>query len=659
MKRSIILLSLLLVSAFCRPGTLQAADNGNAAASYSITTTKEDMLLFWEEKDLYVQTATRNEKLLSQTAENMVVVTSKDIEEMNAHSVDEVLNRVTGVYVDPQGQDFGSASLLHIQGSADRHVLVMLDGVVLNFLDGGQAITRAIPVSIIERIEIIKGPASSAWGSSLGGVINIITKQTGDTGRPTGMASVAYGKKDSQDYSGQLAGAAGRLGYYLYAGRQASDGLKNSRFFEDNSVYAKLKFRASADTTIGFSIGSSRPDYNAGIASLHNSLIDIDLSSKSLISQLFMTLSLDTKITPELAMNVHLSDYRQKFSQVALLLSDYIYHSPTGDLTLGHAGDYYKGSFISDEKTRMGNVRFVWDHGIHTVILGLDTSHGELEKTNNVPPATVNPSIDKWAVFVNDTVKLGRLTIIPGIRFDHDNSGLSFTSPSIGVTCKISERTIARASVARGFNSPPLGSRYGDSFSTETNPDLKMESVWSYQAGLESNITDYVWMKATAFYHNMKNEIITTRGDILPNRYANGGRVKRHGVELEAETAPIYNISVKAGAAYAHINPDLATSKSFERDLSSYVLSIKYDDKKSFMAQLSGYRILWGSLPDDGAKYDNFIWDLNVMKNIYKTEETNAAVFLTVHNLFSGPYYNLSATPNPGIWSEAGIRFRF
>ena len=76
----------------------------------------------------------------------MTVITAKDIEEMNAHTVAEVLNRVTGFFVAFQGQDFGSwYSTFSIDGSADRHVLVLLDGMQWNFpADNNKTFTRLI-----------------------------------------------------------------------------------------------------------------------------------------------------------------------------------------------------------------------------------------------------------------------------------------------------------------------------------------------------------------------------------------------------------------------------------------------------------------------------------------------------------------------------------
>ncbi|HLD29275.1 MAG TPA: TonB-dependent receptor plug domain-containing protein, partial [bacterium] len=147
----------------------------------------EVLRLFYSEKALVVS-STRHPKPISQVAENITIVTAREIEEMNAHTVAEVLNRIPGVFINfGQGVgSFGSASLIYIQGSEDRHVFVLVDGVAWNFLSSGAAETNAIPVGIIERIEMIKGPASSAWGSSLGGVINIITKPAGTAARPAG-----------------------------------------------------------------------------------------------------------------------------------------------------------------------------------------------------------------------------------------------------------------------------------------------------------------------------------------------------------------------------------------------------------------------------------------------------------------------------------------
>ncbi|HJV67303.1 MAG TPA: TonB-dependent receptor plug domain-containing protein [Geomonas sp.] len=237
-----------------------AADSASAAPDAA----DRDLLMFWEEKELYVQTATRTAKPISQVAENMEVITAKDIEDMNAHTVDEVLSKVPGVFVDFETNDFNSPGQLHIQGSASRHVTVLLDGVVWNFVSDGHAETCSIPVGIIDRIEIVKGPASSTWGSGLGGVINIITKNPGDTVIPKGMAVTSYGQANSRDLNAQLYGRGGKLRYFLYAGRLASDGLASQRNSTADSVYGKFSVSPLHDLEITLSAGYSTSNLGAG-----------------------------------------------------------------------------------------------------------------------------------------------------------------------------------------------------------------------------------------------------------------------------------------------------------------------------------------------------------------------------------------------------------
>ena len=626
---------------------------GQSSISHAQHTTEEELLLFWEEKDLYVQSATRNEKPISQVAENITIVTAKEIEDMNAHTVSEVLNRITGVFVDFQGQDFGSTGLLHIQGSEERHVLVMLDGITWNTLSGGNAETITIPVRIIERIEVIKGPASSAWGSSLGGVINIITKNAGNTPAPSGTLTASYGESNTQDENAEISGKAGPVGYYLYAGRQESNGLKDGKDFRNYSLFSKVKIPVSKDVTLGFTLGYSEPHSTMAV------LPSFDLVNKGIFRVFFATASLDAAINKELRLNILLHALKQKFDLTNTVL---------GVGINGAAGELFQNS-IFDDKTTQGSGKLIWAHGIHTAVAGFEISHGSLEQTLNagpllqsigVPATTrTNPDIDKWAVFANDTITMGKFSITPGIRFDHNDISGSFTSPSLGATYRLAEKTILRASMARGFTTPPLSFTSGGALFLDPNPSLDPEKVWSYQAGVESAVTDYFWVKATLFRHDLKDNIVRDPFAGGPpafnDLYVNADEIKRQGVEVETETAPFHDVSLKAGFAYVRIKP----SGTDSRDNYAYNLGIRYDDRKSFMAQFFGHYVWWDMDSALGPKYNAFIWDLNVRKKIYSTEKTDTELFLTAHNVFNGSQYSIGDVNNPGRWVEAGLRFKF
>ena len=249
-KALIVFILAAALPAFCE----------TASAQY-----EEDLkiLQMYYQEDELVISSSRFPKPISQVAENMTVITAKEIEAMNAHTVAEVLNRVPGLFVS-SNQDFGATSFILIQGSDEWHVLIMLDGVPWNFIATGFAETNSIPVGIIQRIEVIKGPASSVWGSSLGGVINIITKPTGTTLVPQGSLQASAGEKRTQDYRAQAAGKLGPAEYYVFAERKDSDGLRFSRHFEDYSLFSKVHIPFSSKVGIGFSIGHTKTDMRLG-----------------------------------------------------------------------------------------------------------------------------------------------------------------------------------------------------------------------------------------------------------------------------------------------------------------------------------------------------------------------------------------------------------
>ncbi|MDA8082359.1 MAG: TonB-dependent receptor [Nitrospiraceae bacterium] len=650
-------LAMTLLAACCLTGVVTAgtafAASSSGDGNEAGITTKDELLLFWDEKDLYVQSATRNGKPISQAAENITVVTSKEIEDMNAHNVGEVLNRITGLFVDSSGLDLGSSSLLHIQGSEERHVLVLVDGITWNTLTGGNAETMTIPVRIIDRIEVIKGPASSSWGSALGGVINIITKKAGDTRVPTGTMSVSYGERNTSDLSAGISGRAGAAGYYIYAGRQESDGLRDGRDFRSNSFFSKFNVPVSKDVSLGFSLGYSEPQSTLAV------LPSFDLLNHAIIRALYATASLDAAVAQDLKLNLQLQTLKQKFD---------LNNSVLGLGMIGNAGDLFQDA-VYDEKTIGAAGKLVWTKGPHTAVLGVDFSHGSLDQvltsgallqSFGVPEVlSTNPDIDKWAVYANDTITVGSFSLTPGIRFDHNNITGSFTSPSIGATYKLAERTILRASVARGFTIPPLSLTSGGAIFLDPNPSLKPEKVWSYQAGVESGVTEYLWVKATVFRHDLSNNLVRSPlagGPPLFNDLeVNQGDIKRQGAELEADTVPFHNFSLRAGFAYVKIAPSLKDSLVNY----AYNIGIRYDDKKSLEAQLFGHYVWWNADGAMNGKYDAFIWDLNVRKKIYSTEMTDTELFLTAHNLFNGSQYASGDMKNPRRWVEAGLRFKF
>ena len=323
-----------------------------------------------------------------------------------------------------------------------------------------------------------------------------------------------------------------------------------------------------------------------------------------------------------------------------------------------------------DEEATSGGGKLVWTRGVHTAVFGVDINSGNLDQTITAgsvlqamgAPATsiTQPEIDRWAVYANDTIAIDRWSITPGIRYDRNNISGSFVSPSLGATCQLGQHSILRASVAKGFTLPPLSWTSGGALFLDPNPALDPEEVWSYQAGFESTAAEYLWIKGTAFRHELKNALTIipfgagppTFNDLVVNR----GEIRREGIELEVETLPVYNLSLLAGFAYVDLKP---ANESGSTELYSYLLGIRYDDGKSFRGILLGRYVWWDLDFVWQASYDDFIWDLNLNKRIYAKAKTSAELFATAHNLFNGAQYTFGDSKNPDTWVEAGIRVKF
>lgn len=613
-----------------------------------LSPSKDELLMFWDEKELYVQTATRSDKPINQVAENMTVITAKDIEVMNANSVSQILARVPGLFVNSQLNDFNSTSMMQIQGSEPRHVTVLLDGTPINLPAEGYAETTFIPVRIIERIEIIKGAASSAWGSALGGVVNIITRSTGDNATPNGSIGASWGKNSSRNFDADLRGKNGPVGYYLYAGQQGSDGLVNSRDFQRSSVFGKLFLTPNRDLDITVSGGYSDPYQNMG------DLPTLGVRATAPMRYHFVNGTIEYRATPELTVRGGAFLFKRENSMPFLFLSD-------GSLMMNN---------VLKEQNAGGNLRVTWSSGIHTVTAGGETSRSTLDQTTNLgplfqsfgyPPAIASSSAStRYGFFGNDTLEFGPLAVTPGFRYDHDDIIGSFYSPSIGLTYELGEHTVARASAARGFTSPPLGWSKGKGFNFVGNPDIKSEYGWSYQAGLESGIADLVNLKGTLFYHDTRNGISTEKVAGVKTVF-NRQDVIRKGYELEADSLPLYNVSLKLGHAYSHTSWD-ATQPGYagpSYDTYSFLAGIKYDDRRSITALLSTSFVYWNQDLSQGSEDTTFIWDLTATKKFRLDDWNSLETFVTVHNIFSGNSYSVGIYPNPGRWIEGGLRLKF
>jgi len=591
---------------------------------------KNFLLMYFNEEELEVISATRSLKSITWTAENVTVVTAEEIELTNAHTVAEVLNTITGVQIDIRG-GLGSLNTYSIQGSFFNHVVIFIDGISITALSDNSAITGDIPVQFIEKIEIIKGPASSTWGSSLGGVINIITKSTGKEEKIKGTLYASYGEDNTGDFRVEAYGRKNNFGYYVYAGRLQSDGLpglRDNMDFSGNNLFLKLSYDVSSNTSLLFTVLYNKNERGDG------KFPEYDFSDSDETSNFLTSLSLNTSLNDNLDMSFSLRTTIIDFDFKEEILS---------------TGDVFKT--LIEDKTYGASAKLTWKYEKHNITFGSDYDNGTSDITSN------EKRLRKFAVFANDTILLNKFSITPGIRYDDVNITGGFTSPSLGITYEISDNTILRAFVARGFSIPQLSASIdNEAYYYKGNPDLEVEKVWSYQLGFETGLLKYLWLKASAFRHEISNVVVDEIISEEPFLWTkiNKGDQRRDGIEIEVKTVPFYNMTFSAGTIFIDVSGSNTESTIPKY---TYDLGLEYNDKKSFRAVLKGHYIWWINAFD--GDYNSFVFDFNVMKILYKKEDHTLEAFLTAHNIFNASQYAIDGFENPKRWIEAGLRYKF
>ncbi|TAN80253.1 MAG: TonB-dependent receptor, partial [Gallionella sp.] len=158
-----------------------------------------------------VVTATRTAQSADATLASVAVITRRDIERLQAQSLPDVLRGVAGLTFSNNGGE-GKATSVFLRGTNADHVLVLVDGIKVGSATLGTASFQDIPVAQIERIEIVRGPRASLYGSeAIGGVIQIFTRKGG--GALTPSFSVTAGKYGTANGTAGLSGG-GEQGWF-------------------------------------------------------------------------------------------------------------------------------------------------------------------------------------------------------------------------------------------------------------------------------------------------------------------------------------------------------------------------------------------------------------------------------------------------------------
>jgi vitamin B12 transporter len=453
-----------------------------------------------------VITASRTAEPLEQTLPSTIVIDKETIELSQSNDVAELLRHHAGIEIGRNGGP-GQVTSLFLRGTESNHTLVLIDGIPVNPGTIGGAAVQNISPALIERIEVVKGPSSTLYGSSaIGGVVNIITRRAEVRGTQF-SAGVSGGGDDTWEQNLGIRHKADRFRFNLDLSHMSTDGFPTLKSTTVDRGHRNTGINFAADTKIGnfeatISHWQARGEteyWGMNPLTWVTGPMDQDFRNSAT--------ALTLKTTPITNWNTQL-----RFSRI----TDRIDQNQSDNFThtVRRSLDWQNNIQLNGQQELVAGITLEREH---TKSLSWGTSFNE--------------HIDSYEVYAQDNIQLGNHRFTLGGRYiDHDEfGGTGIWNLAWGYDLTADTRLIASAGTA--FRAPDST----DMFGFGGNPDLNPERSRSYELGLHQQLTEHQDISITAFYTRIKDLIEYHDPDDwfgpLPGQNVNIDRARIKGIE--------------------------------------------------------------------------------------------------------------------------------
>ena len=600
----------------------------------------------------------------SRTGRNIIVIKGDQLLNTPVHSVDDLLRYVPGIEVQARGP-FGSQSDFIIRGGTFQQVLVILDGNRINDPNTGH-FSSYIPIapSEIERVEIVKGGASAIYGSdAVGGVIHIITKSFAAKNKPT------IKEFSSQAVIGEYDLTNSNAGGYFNNGKTALSGgvLSNNTsgqlqrgtrgFVHANTVSLSLNQLVDENWQLGFRTTYDKRNFSA--QNFYTSL-KIDTAKES-VKTLWNSLRVAYK--------------KQN-------------NSFTFDAAYRNTDDEFffnPNSLPNNNRSKLWQALSVYEHRFSEKTIVSMGAQYQLKNIKSNDRGNHNLTQGAGFITINQQITPAFL-VNPALRVDWHELGGTELIPQLSLSYKLNDfqlranggKTIRYADFTEQFNNynkPPYvrsGNRIG-------NPNLKAETSFSYEGGLDWFATDGIKVSATYFsrdYKELIDYVLTPYADmprkdnLLPNGTfflaKNIGEVKTNGAEADLQ---LFRRFSNQHSLLSNIGLVWLNSESGNNSASLYVsshakylanFSIRYATPRFAISTNGIYKKRKRQVQAEtssliAADLSPTYFIMNLRGEVVLIDKM-VTVFAQADNLLDETYSDLLGTSMPGRWLMGGIR---
>lgn len=419
-------------------------------------------------KEVFI-TATRTAQPIADVVADVTIIDREVIERSGAAGLADVLARVPGIEISRNG-GVGNSTNVFTRGGESRHTAVLIDGVRVDSQSTSGGVNwQAIPLAQIDRIEIVRGPASAVYGSdAAAGVIQIFTKKSQESFAPS--ITLGYGSYNTQKISVSASGTVGAVDYLFGLAQDTSAGFNvrpiaaqnpDSDGYKAMNINARLGFQINTDHRLEAGLQNNKIDaqYDSGLAQDFrnvNSLRTVNLN------------------------------WLAKWSDVYNTRIGVSYSKDDGEITAN-------GSTLGQSYNRTNTNGFVWQNnfllGAHSLNANFENKKDQFLLTGaptvpGVPSVNVNREKSQNSVGLGYGWTGGAHTIQLNTRRDSDSEFGSKSTGSLAYAFALNPKWKVSASGGTSFRVPTLYQRF--TIYSPTAP-LLPESGRNVELGLKYN----------------------------------------------------------------------------------------------------------------------------------------------------------------------------
>lgn len=561
------------------------------------------------------------------------VISSDEIDDLAPEEISELLDSVSGVDMLEYGT-FGATRSIHIRGASSSQVLTLIDGRPINNPRDGVTDFNSIPLSYIDRIEVLKGPASNIYGANaVGGVVNIITKKP-----PEGAhfeLLTEFGSFLTKRASFMHTNKVDKFDYLISYDYLISEGHRDNSAYLSHNINTKLGYDFGENNRLSFSTGF----YNSEAGS-PGTINYVDIDDKLDTYKRYFDLTYQGKLTDSL--DVFLKVFHN-YDRIEFTETPYPLDRDTHQMKVYGYDNQISWNLSSAIRLNTG-----FSYQQHRLNSSASGKHAYNFK----------------GVFIGmDFILNDKGVIKLSSRWDDYSNFGDKISPSASFSIWINKYIKLHSLAAKSFRAPTFNDLYwpkedwGAWGGVEGNPNLGPEEAISYEAGIKLYVKDIIESDITLFKNSFEDLIEWVMDSSLWWRPENIGSATIKG--LEWDTWWYYQDVLKVNFNYTYLEPKNTETKKWLTYRPHHLYKVKFIYSPIKKLDL-GLNLIYKTKRFTDANNTKILKPyLLVNANfVYKLTE-NINLLGKINNLLDKQYEESSGYPLPGLSFYGGIKITF